>query len=365
MPKPKTTRIIRRIIPFGMIWFVMSLIYVFIERGLLADLTYYPASKSPYDFSLNLMIVPLASTITGLLFGTLEILVLKNLFRRLSLFMKVILKSFIYIIGIILFLIFTSFIANTFFASVYATEEVYENLREFYWSAGFWSIILYISVISLITVLISDLSDHIGQGVLINFIFGRYHKPLTEDRVFMFLDMESSTAITEQLGHRRYFDFLQLYFATMSDAIIEFQGEVYQYAGDEIIVSWPLDKGIKNNACIHMFFAIKAAFEEKASVFKNRFQVQPSFKAAFHCGSVTSGEIGEIKKEILYTGDVLNTTARLQGLCKVLQSDLLISESLLLFLDFRKDYVLEDKGIFDLKGKERTVRIFAVGRAKS
>ena len=361
--KPKTTRFVRRIIPFGLIWLVMSLVYLLLEKGIIGDLNYYPGSDNPYDFYLNLRIIPLTALLFGLLFGTLEILVIKKMFSGLSLFSKLLLKSILYFLAIIIFLILTSAVANTVFFSTFEglrSELIINSIGEFIRSPIFWSITLYIGIMSIIAVFISDLSEHIGQGVLVNFIFGRYHKPLVEDRVFMFLDMESSTAIAEKLGHQRYFDFLKFYFSTMSDAIIEYKGEVYQYAGDEIIVSWALDDGIRGNACIQTFFAIDKAFKENLLDFDRRFSVQPTFKAAFHCGTVTSGEIGEIKKEVLFTGDVLNTTARLQSLCKSLDADVLISESLLLFLDFRKGYSIEDKGVFDLKGKERAVRIFSV-----
>jgi adenylate cyclase len=40
---------------------------------------------------------------------------------------------------------------------------------------------------------------------------------------------------------------------------------------------------------------------------------------------VTTGEIGTIKKDIVYSGDVLNTTARIVALCNFYKEELLIS----------------------------------------
>ena len=38
------------------------------------------------------------------------------------------------------------------------------------------------------------------------------------------------------------------------------------------------------------------------------------------------GEIGKIKREIAFSGDVLNTTSRIQGMCNELGVDILASE---------------------------------------
>jgi hypothetical protein len=48
------------------------------------------------------------------------------------------------------------------------------------------------------------LNDQYGNGG-ISYLTGFYHKPRQEMRIFMFLDMRSSTAIAERLGHNNYF----------------------------------------------------------------------------------------------------------------------------------------------------------------
>ncbi len=51
----------------------------------------------------------------------------------------------------------------------------------------------------------------------------------------------------------------------------------------------------------------------------------PEFKAGFHIGKVITAEIGVIKKDIIFTGDVLNTTARIQGLSNTYEVDMITS----------------------------------------
>ena len=66
----------------------------------------------------------------------------------------------------------------------------------------------------------------------------------------MFLDLRSSTAIAEKLGEERYFNFIKDVFKDVTPAIIYAKGEIYQYVGDEIVVSWKMNNGIENANCL-------------------------------------------------------------------------------------------------------------------
>lgn len=86
----------------------------------------------------------------------------------------------------------------------------------------------------------------------------------------------------------------------------------------------------------------------------------PTFKAGVHIGRATVGEIGVIKKDIVYSGDVLNTTARIQGVCNYYQADLLISSDLLLLLHLDGRYGSNAIGEISLRGKEEKVGLYAI-----
>jgi adenylate cyclase len=60
-----------------------------------------------------------------------------------------------------------------------------------------------------------------------------------------------------------------------------------------------------------------------------KYGVYPEFKAGLHGGKVIVTWVGELKKEITYIGDIVNTTARIQEGCKRLDKEFLISEELL------------------------------------
>ena len=102
----------------------------------------------------------------------------------------------------------------------------------------------------------------------------------------------------------------------------------YASIGDEIVVTWKEKEGFRKNNCIHCFIKISNSINKRKDYYMKQFGLVPKFKAGFHIGEVTAGEIGIIKKDIIYTGDVLNTTSRIQSQCNTYNSKALISEEL-------------------------------------
>ena len=176
----------------------------------------------------------------------------------------------------------------------------------------------------------------------------------------MFLDIKSSTHIAEKLGHIKYFQMLQEYFSDLSGPVIDYSFLIYQYAGDEIIISWKMQTGLKDNTCIKCFFAMKEAIMKRSAGYEEKYGLSPQFKAGLHCGKVTTGEIGVLKKEIIFTGDVLNVTARIEGLCNQFDVDILVSSMLVDQLDLKDSYSVESVGIHTLKGKDRQFELFTL-----
>lgn len=85
---------------------------------------------------------------------------------------------------------------------------------------------------------ISQMNKKFGPGVLIPLLLGKYRHPQEEERIFMFMDLESSTSHAENLGHIKYSALIRDSFLDISRALSKNRAEVYQYVGDEIVVSW-------------------------------------------------------------------------------------------------------------------------------
>ena len=86
----------------------------------------------------------------------------------------------------------------------------------------------------------------------------------------------------------------------------------------------------------------------------------PAFKAGIHCGKVVVGEIGIIKRDISYSGDVMNTTSRIQFMCKELKSEMLISSEMLRSFPPVSKYETRSVGGIQLKGKLKEVELNSV-----
>lgn len=361
MLSPKIKKNIFRIIPFGLIWLVFSIVYSLLERGILGDLTYYPSTGNPYNFINSISVVPVTAGITGLLIGTIEVLYFNKVFIHKSFILKIVYKTTVYLAFIIFFLIGLSVMANAIeLQTSFFDERVLNNTLEFFTNYAFWSVVVYVASIIGFSLFYTEVSENIGQGVLNNFLTGKYHTPIVEERIFMFLDMKSSTTIAENIGHVKYFEMLKEYFSDLTEPIIGHVGEIYQYVGDEIVVSWKLNNGLQNNNCINCFFAMKSEIKSKARKYIEKFGVVPEFKAGFHIGKVTTGEIGVVKKDIIFTGDVLNTTARIQALCNSFKVDLLVSEHLMKNLGTPTQYKVILLGESEIRGKDEKIKLFTM-----
>lgn len=209
------------------------------------------------------------------------------------------------------------------------------------------------------TMLMVRLSDQYGFGGIAH-LDGRYHRPKQELRIFMFLDMRSSTMIAEELGHARYFQLINELFQDITDPIVHSRGEIYQYVGDEISVSWTLRKGIKKQRCIRCFLDIRAKLRKRGPYYRDRYGIRPTFKAGFHYGEVTTGEVGLVKKERIFSGDVVNTAARIQETCNAQQVDNLVSKELLDLLRQEGPLPAREVGSIALKGKRSTMSLWTI-----
>ena len=359
MTSAKNRRLLIQIVPFGVISILFGVIYSLIEQGILGDYPIYPTTGNPYEFN------PLASGLLalapGLMVGAIEVKYINKKFRKSSLTKKIISKTVIYITLITLFSIFISITGHAFaLKSSPFDQRVLDFTYKFITSFTFWTIELYMILGIGVCLFYTEVSDNIGQAVLINFFTGKYHKPKQEERVFMFLDMKSSTAIAEKIKHIAYFEMLKDYYADLSEQIIEYDGEIYQYVGDEVVISWKYKPNLMNRDPLDCFFAMKKSLCNQADKYIAKYGVVPTFKAGIHLGSVTTGEIGEIKKEIIFSGDVLNTTARIQELCNSYKVDILISKDYLDVINPEPEFTMKALGDTELRGKMQKVSLYTV-----
>jgi len=214
-------------------------------------------------------------------------------------------------------------------------------------------IILYIYVLQLYLFLsfYVQLKHFFGQDTLFNFLLSKYRKLIKEHRLFMFLDMKSSTTLAEKLGLERYYELLSDFFNDITDPVYLADAEVYQYVGDEVVFTWETDIGINNQNCLNLFFGNKKKVKSREQYYLQKYGEIPRFKASIHLGDVISAQIGEVKRELIYNGDVLITTARIQEQCNIFGQELIISGHLLKEINLEDNYVSNKLDNMQLIGK--------------
>ncbi|HOW56546.1 MAG TPA: adenylate/guanylate cyclase domain-containing protein [Smithellaceae bacterium] len=271
--------------------------------------------------------------------------------RRLRFFFFFLIKT-IYYTTVILFVIFILLLIPA-----VAGEKLIASAR------GILIIILASLAVSAFINFTTMLRRMLGQNVLRDFFTGTYHRPLREARTIMFLDIVSSTTIAEKIGDLNFHVFLNDFYSDMTESILAHQGEIYKYVGDEVIVSWKNQSGFARQNCVRCFFAFKDAIEEKRDNYLRKFGFAPQFRAGIHYGEIIIGETGDLKREIAFLGDTVNTTARVQEACKTYNKNLIISGETLQRLELPEEFAVTRLGETKLRGKETLVSLFGVERA--
>jgi adenylate cyclase len=210
------------------------------------------------------------------------------------------------------------------------------------------------------------INDKYGPGNLRSFLMGRYFRPVREERIFMFLDLRSSTYIAQVLGEQQYFNFIKDVIQDATPVILKHKGRIYQYVGDEITVSWRMHQGPDRLNCIRCPMEVRRVFNHRSSYYTARYGVVPDFKAGLHYGNVMVGEIGVVKRDIAFSGEVVGTAARIQAKCNHYEVNLLISEDLKNILTWEGSN-LEPAYVGDLsmKGKAADLPLYTLNSVKT
>ncbi|MCU7552654.1 adenylate/guanylate cyclase domain-containing protein [Chitinophagaceae bacterium LB-8] len=307
--------------------------------------------------------VILVAVILGILYGIslglTDHYLDKNIFRKQPLGKVILLKTIISLCVLILLVRLMRFVFSDFL--IYpSTYKAYLTISNKSWEYFFYILVIYYFFMTLVINFINQVNKKYGPGVLVPILLGKYRNPREEERIFLFMDLKSSTATAEQLGHLKYSSFIRDSFMDINQVLSLFNAEVYQYVGDEIVVTWRVSDGLRDASCIRFFFACEKQFLDRSEYYSKYYGFLPNFKAGLHLGKVTAVEIGVIKRDIAYHGDTLNTAARIQSVCNEYNKKLLISESLLEKIDLNHDLKTETLGMIQLRGKTTKVGIASV-----
>lgn len=154
--------------------------------------------------------------------------------------------------------------------------------------------------------------------------------------------------------------FLNHVFALIADPITDHHGEIYQYVGDEIVITWRVAEGRRAARPLACFHAIQSALADATPWFKEKFDVTPAVRGSLHAGPVVTGEVGVNRRSIVFHGDVMNVSARLEQATRDLGCPFLVSADAVNLLEDKADYHIHSHGPQTLRGRQTPMQVYEV-----
>lgn len=325
---------------------------LFVTLAVFTILGKYGFDKFPFGRAI------IGSVIFGISLIFFETVVQQKLLKKLKPLLKNLFSVLYLYLSFVILLQLMGYATEVFKKGKTFSDAILMSLPEMYPEGLFDMLINMFFIVSFVGVIIIA-HRSLGPKVMRNLMLGRYDTPRTEEKIFMFLDLASSTRIAEKLGHLKYSAFIKDFFAALDEGILETKGTIYQYVGDEVVIVWNKEKGKKNFNCINFFFLAQKEIQTRSKYFWEKYHVIPQFRAGLHFGKVSVTEVGTFKKEIAYHGDPVNTSARICLQAKKMNSDFLISKEVLnLMPDANIYFDVLPFGEQQLMGKDKLIDIY-------
>lgn len=201
-----------------------------------------------------------------------------------------------------------------------------------YSAESFWSATLYSAGFLMLMNLMLGIVNIIGPRAFLNFITGRYHAPVEENRFVLFVDIAGSTGLAERLGGIGIHRFLDRTFRLLTASVVDCR---------------PL----------RCFLAMRAALARASRQFEREFGAAPRIRGSLHFGPVIVGEIGDIKRAIVFNGDVMNTAARLEELSRTVEGGFLASRAAMQRFRSVPPLAVRDLGQLPIRGRADGIEV--------
>ncbi len=300
--------------------------------------------------------------ILGLLIALLELFVFSRGAKRLKFIWLLTLRTLIYFTFITV-IIFNVAAISRMFRWDLGYFEVLSDMRFYhgYLLQGDFSVaIVYTLILAFSINFVRMISRKMGQGMMVSYIQGTYYAPVHQARIIMFVNVVDSKKIGHKLGPHKLHRFLNDLFYDFTIPIVTNRGIIYEYIEDLAVITWAIDKGMRNANCIRTFFDMQEAIGLNKERYLEEYGFIPQIRAGLHTGSVVRAEIGEVKTQIVFHGDTMNTTARILDKCRELNMSFLASDQLIHLIGLPRIYSKRSVGEIELRGKQDHLKLFEV-----
>jgi len=188
-----------------------------------------------------------------------------------------------------------------------------------------------------------------------------------QEVAILLIDIIGFTRIAEGMPPERVMALLRSFYRRMADSIFANQGSIEHFAGDSLMAVYGVPERTGNDAtnAVKTAFAMTAELEiwNAKRVASGRQAIKVGISG--HHGVVVLGDVGT-RRSMSFTviGDTVNTTSRIQELCRSLNLPFLASSELIERLrEENPDRMIpeefQDAGTHTLRGRRRPIRVFA------
>ena len=182
-------------------------------------------------------------------------------------------------------------------------------------------------------------------------------KPVIVEKVILFADIISYTAISEKMTLEGTLLILNSYFEICSRIILNRGGEVNKFMGDGLMAYFDIGKA--DNA-IHACLEI---LEELSGLRQNSIENSPlklvNSGFGLDQGEVIEGNMGShFKTDYTIIGDAVNLAARLEKLTREVKRPLVLSESVK--RSTKESWPFISLGKYNLKGKKNMSEVYSI-----
>jgi adenylate cyclase len=156
----------------------------------------------------------------------------------------------------------------------------------------------------------------IGIETLFHLTVGTYHRPVVQEKVLVFVDINNSTGLAERLGAIKTKSMVGKFLFDLSKPITDHGGEIYLYKGDGLIALWDWKEAVRDNKILRALDAMFATIKREQPEYLEQFGVVPSFRIGVHGGEVVVSEQGDTKRAIGVYGSTINIASRMEEAAK-------------------------------------------------
>ncbi len=265
----------------------------------------------------------------GFLAGVFELIIFKPRKTKQAFLKTVLLKIVVYFILLSLLIAFFKARIFSLFEPLSFSEYIQsEEYQTFLYGGEFQTYLTYALFSIFVIIFTKQTSGYLGKGVLFNLITGKYHRPKEETKIFLLIDICSSTTIAEKIDPVEYFQLLDRFFVDVAESVRPYQGLIYRYIGDQVTIVWQQRDKMRNADCIRAFFALKHRIHRNRELYLNAYGFVPDFRGTAHVGEVVAVEIGDVKTQVVYQGITLYEVNKLEKIPGRINNGLCISEEL-------------------------------------